>query len=263
MLSATHSVESSLDAVWKSFKSKKTNAELFSEDAAVIFVPSSVGARGNADIRRFFLHPQFSDKVTSVNEYVFQTISSEYSLIEEAIWTVRFFTDECAWLLPGIDSRYLMNTSIKFPVTVSALFDTDYKIKLIRYFWDQACVLKQVRMITDKQKWPITAEQQADMIECPEIVRLVGLDGQPIETSNKKPEQDQQKGKHLAGRIFGSLDTKDQDNRPTRQNEPNRNIFTYQPPAERRLVASSNKLVSQFSFAQDDGSLSKKQNKSE
>ena len=63
--------------------------------------------------------------------------------------------------------------------TVSAWFDTDHKIKLIRYFWDQACVLKQIKLITDKQKWPVTAEQQADMIESPDIVRLIGLDGQP------------------------------------------------------------------------------------
>ncbi|KAI8327775.1 hypothetical protein EDC96DRAFT_531349 [Choanephora cucurbitarum] len=250
MLSAAYPTQSKLETVWKSFKSKRANADLFSEDAVVIFVPSSVGARGNTHIRRFFLHPQFSDKVSLVDESVFQTVSSDHALIEEAIWTVRFFTDECTWLVPGIDSRYLMNTSIRFPITVSASFDADDKIKSIRYFWDQACVLKQIKMITDKQRWPVTVEQQTEALESPESVRLIGLDGQLIEGTLKKPPQDQQKGKHLISNLFSSVDPKDQADQPVIQNK-GRNIFTYQPPAERRLVAPSNKLDSQFSFTHD------------
>lgn len=33
-----------------------------------------------------------------------------------------------------------------------------------------------------------------------------------------------------------------------------RNIFTYQPPPERRLVAPTNKLNSSFTFSHDEGS---------
>ncbi|KAI8086979.1 uncharacterized protein B0P05DRAFT_608252 [Gilbertella persicaria] len=246
-----------IESVWNAFKTKRSNADLFTTDAVVMFVPSSVGARGNEHIRRFFLHPQFSDKVTLVQETVCHTVASNFRLIEEVVWSVQFFTDECQWLVPGIEDRYLMNAAIKFPVTISASFDpAQLRIESIRYSWDQACVLKQIRVISDKVKWPIVAEQQVDTLQCPDSVRLIGLDGQPIDP--KKVSWIQlfihfiQDGL-VPGRIFGPVDPKDQVSRPVRHPEPNgppnRNIFTYEPPAERRLVASSNKLDAQFSFA--------------
>jgi hypothetical protein len=65
----------------------------------------------------------------------------------------------------------------------------------------------------------------------------------------------------VPGRIFGPVDPKDQVRSPVRHAEPNappaRNIFTYVPPAERPLVAPTNKLNSSFSFTHDDGSANK------
>lgn len=61
-----------------------------------------------------------------------------------------------------------------------------------------------------------------------------------------------------AGRIFGPVDPKDQVRQPIRRPDPNapapRNIFTFQPPSQRPLVAANpNKLGSSFSFTHDEG----------
>lgn len=59
------------------------------------------------------------------------------------------------------------------------------------------------------------------------------------------------------GRIFGPVDPKDQVRPSIRRAEPDapapRNIFTYEPPASRPMVAPTNKLSSSFSFTHDDG----------
>lgn len=65
----------------------------------------------------------------------------------------------------------------------------------------------------------------------------------------------------MPGRIFGPVDPKDQVRQPIRRAEPTapapRNIFTYEPPSNRPLVAHTpNKLGSSFSFSHDEGKLS-------
>jgi hypothetical protein len=62
----------------------------------------------------------------------------------------------------------------------------------------------------------------------------------------------------VPGRIFGPVDPKDQVRQPIRRAEPtapaSRNIFTYEPPSNRPLVAHTpNKLGSSFSFSHDEG----------
>lgn len=62
----------------------------------------------------------------------------------------------------------------------------------------------------------------------------------------------------VPGRIFGPVDPKDQVRQPIRRAEPTapppRNIFTYEPPAQKPLVAHNpNKLGSSFSFTHNDG----------
>jgi hypothetical protein len=62
----------------------------------------------------------------------------------------------------------------------------------------------------------------------------------------------------VPGRIFGPVDPKDQVRQPIRRPEPTapppRNIFTYEPPAQKPLVAHNpNKLGSSFRFTHDEG----------
>lgn len=96
------------ETTWSTYKAKRTNVDLYEEDATVVFVPTSVGTRGSANIRRFFLHHHFSEKNVSVREEVYNVIASNYKLFEEATWTIHFHTPECNWLVPQLDERFLV-----------------------------------------------------------------------------------------------------------------------------------------------------------
>ncbi|KAI8057503.1 hypothetical protein BDF21DRAFT_446758 [Thamnidium elegans] len=248
----------SVEQTWSAFKNKRTAVDLYAEDAVIMYVPTSVGVRGSAQIRKFFLSNQFSEKVNPVQEEVYNTVTGSNKLIEEVTWSIHFHSGECKWLVPHIEERFLMNSTIKFPVTTSVSFNKEHKIESIRYLWDQACVLKQLQVISSNVKWPIVGKEQVDTLCSPKTVQLIGLNDQPVNTDHQKTQQEQDKNQFPAGRIFGPVDPKDQVRQPTRRADPNapalRNIFTFQPPSQRPLVAANpNKLGSSFSFTHDEG----------
>lgn len=105
MLSAGESNEQT----WLSYKNKRTAVELYAEDAVIMYVPTFVGVRGNAQIRKFFLNSQFSEKVNPLQETVYNTLSGGNKLIEESIWSIHFHTGECNWLVPHIEDRFLVS----------------------------------------------------------------------------------------------------------------------------------------------------------
>lgn len=111
---------SPIEQTWASFKTKRTSTELYSEDAVVMYVPTCVGVRGNAQIRKFFLNSQFSEKVNPVQETVYNTVVGSHQLIEEVIWSIHFHTGECKWLVPHLEERYLV--IINMYITNSPLF---------------------------------------------------------------------------------------------------------------------------------------------
>ncbi|CEG73176.1 hypothetical protein RMATCC62417_08609 [Rhizopus microsporus] len=241
--------------LWETFKHKRTSIDLYTQDATVLFVPTLVGARGNAEIRKFFLHPHFSDKSNPVKETVFNTLMSNDRLMEESIWSVHFHTGECSWLVPGIEARYLLNATVKFPVSTSATF-VNNKIQSIRYHWDQASILKQLKVITEKLQWPVVGEQQVDALYSINTAPLKHLHEQ--QKPNTPSPSHSISNQPLRGSIFGPVDPGDQVTRSVRASESNappaRNIFTYQPPAERSSVMSyPNKLGSSFSLSHDEG----------
>ncbi|KAG1494672.1 hypothetical protein G6F54_007708 [Rhizopus delemar] len=236
MLQQPQQISKSITETWDLFKQKRTSVDLYTEDAVVVYVPTSVGVRGNTQIRKFFLHPHFSEKANPVKETAFNTLMSNDRLIEESIWSVHFHSGACNWLVPGIEDRYLLNATVKFPVTTSVSF-VNGKIQSIRYHWDQASVLKQLKVISDKAQWPVTGEQQADSLSSPNTMRLKSINDQ---------EDDVQK-----------TNTPSASNPvPNQFQEPQlRNIFAYEPPVERPLVAPHpNKLGSSIVLGQDEGS---------
>ncbi|KAG1056455.1 hypothetical protein G6F43_001649 [Rhizopus delemar] len=261
MLQQPQQISKSIAETWDLFKQKRTSVDLYTEDAVVVYVPTSVGVRGNTQIRKFFLHPHFSEKANPGKETAFNTLMSNDRLIEESIWSVHFHSGACNWLVPGIEDRYLLNATVKFPVTTSVSF-VNGKIQSIRYHWDQASVLKQLKVISDKAQWPVTGEQQADSLSSPNTMRLKSINDQEDDVqktntpsaSNPVPNQFP-----VPGRVFGPVDPKDQVTRPVRLPEPDapplRNIFAYEPPVERPLVAPHpNKLGSSIVLGQDEGS---------
>lgn len=107
----TSSSSSANEQTWDSFKQKRTSVELYAEDAVIMYVPSSVGVRGRAQIRRFFLNSQFSEKSNPVTETVYHTIAAGDKLMEEVVWSIHFHTGACNWLVPRIDDRHLVTYS--------------------------------------------------------------------------------------------------------------------------------------------------------
>ncbi|KAI8978154.1 hypothetical protein BDB01DRAFT_800945 [Pilobolus umbonatus] len=246
-----------MEATWNSFKNKRTNTDLYTQDAVVIYVPSAVGVKGAAEIRKFYLNRQFSEKSVTVQETVYTTLTGGNKLMEEAVWCLQFKTDECKWLVPSIDGRLLMDATIRFPITTTVTFEED-KIASIRYFWDQACVLKQLTVISNKVNWPVAGSEQVGIFESPATYHLRGLNDE-VAQLNIGRSQSEKTHHYLHGRVFGPVDPADQVKLPVRLPEPGappaRNIFTYEPPSQRPLVAHQpNKLGSQFSFTHDDGS---------
>lgn len=77
-----------------------------------MYVPTCVGVRGNAQIRKFFLNSQFSEKVNPVQETVYNTVVGSHQLIEEVIWSIHFHSGECKWLVPHLEDRYLVTISM-------------------------------------------------------------------------------------------------------------------------------------------------------
>lgn len=97
-----------MEETWSNYKTKPATASLYTEDAAVIYVPTGAGARGSAQIRRFYLQPGFSQKANTLNEQVHSKVIAGNRIIEEAEWNITFHGGECTWLAPNVDEGLLV-----------------------------------------------------------------------------------------------------------------------------------------------------------
>lgn len=95
-----------MEETWSTYKTKPSTASIYTDDAVVIYVPTSAGARGSAQIRRFFLQPHF--KSNTVKETVHNKVTSGNKIMEEAEWTITFHGGECSWLVPNVDEGVLV-----------------------------------------------------------------------------------------------------------------------------------------------------------
>lgn len=100
-----------MEATWATYKNKPATSSIYTEDAVVIYVPSGAGARGNAQIRRFYLQPDF--KAAQIQEQVHGTVMSGNKVMEEVEWTITFHGSECNWLVPSVDEGLLVSISEK------------------------------------------------------------------------------------------------------------------------------------------------------
>lgn len=96
-----------MEATWATYKNKPSTSSIYTEDAVVIYVPSGAGARGNAQIRRFYLQPDF--KAAQIQEQVHGTVISGNKVMEEVEWTITFHGSECNWLVPTVDEGLLVS----------------------------------------------------------------------------------------------------------------------------------------------------------
>ncbi|CAO3616793.1 unnamed protein product [Cunninghamella blakesleeana] len=235
-----------MEETWDQYKIKPSNMSLYTEDATVTYVTSGAGAKSNTDIRRFYLNGHFSKKSLTLIETVQNRVIASDKLMEELEWTITFHSDECSWLLPNLEGYNLLNVTIKIPVVFSVSFENNL-IKTIRVYWDQASVLKQLKVIGDRNKWPIIGVEQVNIFHTPG----------PITPTTSDKSQDEKA--FSPGRIF----TPDEpEYRPTKKyaHKPPRDIFNHQEPEAKPMVAYNPRIDPSFSLAHDDGSQNNNNN---
>ncbi|ORX47140.1 hypothetical protein DM01DRAFT_1339160 [Hesseltinella vesiculosa] len=237
-----------MEETWNQFKVKASNSALYTEDATVTYVPSGLGAKSKENIRRLYLQPYFSQKATSVTEVVHNQVKGGSKLMEEVEWIITFHHGECNWLVPGLEEHQLLNATVKIPVVISAEFEGSL-ISRLRFYWDQGSVLKQLRLVSERNKWPVIGVEQVAVFH--------GKQPEPVVTKDVKLPEKFNPGKNafVPGRIFGPVHPDDEVSHHTKRHDtsqPQRNIFTYVPPEQKPLVAHNpNRLESSFSFGND------------
>ncbi|CAO3597986.1 unnamed protein product [Absidia cylindrospora] len=222
---------------------------LYQENASVVYITSGTTITTSAAIRKFYLSQKSS---TTIVDQVHHKVSTANKIIEEAEWIVTFQHGECTWMLPNLDEHHFINATVKIPVVVSATFE-DNLISSIRIYWDQASVLKQLGVISERNKWPVIGAEQ-----------VVALRNPPSNSNTTGPTSVEVPVKSspgtnafVPGRVFGPVHPDDQVRHAVRkpaENAAGRNIFSYVPPEAKPLVAHNpNKLGSSFSLAHDEG----------
>ncbi|KAF9909364.1 hypothetical protein EC991_008749 [Linnemannia zychae] len=159
--------------LWDAFRTNPSSDEdLYLPDTHIVFLPTGAGAAGEPQVREFFKAGGFSHaKKLAVEEKVIHRTVGESSAVDEVEITVKFVSGAGGWLLPGVEPHHLEDLTITFPLVICGSIVED-RIASVRYIWDNASVLKMVRLIGSRHSWPIVAETQVDALRNPSRFRL-------------------------------------------------------------------------------------------
>ncbi|KAF9571664.1 hypothetical protein EC968_000332 [Mortierella alpina] len=158
--------------LWEAFRADPSAGDLYLPDSHIVFLPTGAGAAGEKLIRDFYQSGGYSHpKKLAVDETTIHRTVGESSAVDEVELTVKFVSGAGGWLLPGIEPHHLEDLTITFPLVICASFQED-RIASVRYVWDNASVLKMVRLIGSRHSWPIVAETQVDALRNPSRFRL-------------------------------------------------------------------------------------------
>ncbi|KAI1320001.1 hypothetical protein EDD11_002332 [Mortierella claussenii] len=165
-------MSSTTASLWESFRADPSSEDLYLTDAHIVFLPTGAGAATEKYIREFYRSGGFSHpKKLTVEERVIHRTVGESSAVDEVEVTVKFVSGAGGWLLPGIEPHHLEDLTITFPMVVCASFSEE-RIASVRYVWDNASVLKMVKLIGSRHSWPIVAETQIEALRDPTRFRL-------------------------------------------------------------------------------------------
>ncbi|CAG8448569.1 6660_t:CDS:2 [Ambispora gerdemannii] len=261
----------SIQQTWNEYR-RHRDGDHFTDSVSLLFVPTASGARGYDAVRQYLAAAYDSAKI-SVKEQIFHRTIGHDSIVEESEATINFITGEGNWIIPGIDSRHTIDATVVIPMVTIASFELQ-RIASIRIYWDQACVLKQLKLITDKNSWPIVGERQIDGVRditnaylnqfgrsdlAAGVSQQIELGHQNVHTSSRVNQPGGTGGK---SNVFG--DTHEEQIEPARRNihtssrvnQPGgtggkSSVFgdTHEEPANRRF--NQNKNTSQFSIGGD------------
>ncbi|KAF9954298.1 hypothetical protein BGZ72_004688 [Mortierella alpina] len=158
--------------LWEAFRADPSAGDLYHPDSHIVFLPTGAGAASEKLVRDFYQSGGYSHpKKLAVEETTIHRTVGESSAVDEVEVTVKFVSGAGGWLLPGIEPHHLEDLTITFPLVISASFQDD-RIASVRYLWDNASVLKMVRLIGSRHSWPIVAETQVDALRNPTRFRL-------------------------------------------------------------------------------------------
>ncbi|RHZ57891.1 hypothetical protein Glove_382g37 [Diversispora epigaea] len=152
----------SIEQVWEEYK-RHHDGDYFTDNATVVFIPTASGARGYDAVRQF-LATAYDSRVLKIKENIIHKTVGQNSIVEESDTKINFVSGEGSWIVPGVDSRHLIDVNIVLPIVTIATFEND-RICSIRVYWDQASALKQLKLISDKNSWPIISERQVDALK--------------------------------------------------------------------------------------------------
>ncbi len=156
---------SSLPAIWQQhtdheFVTRDVEATLATmvEDAYVNHVPVMTGGRGKQALRAFYSRdfiPRMppDTKLTPVSRTI-----GDNQLVDEIIFSFTH-TEEMPWMLPGVAPT---NRPVRVPLVVIVRF-RDGKLAHEHIYWDQACVLKQLGLLTGAGL-PVRGAETADKV---------------------------------------------------------------------------------------------------
>jgi len=242
----------SLEQIWSEYKHNR-DGDHYTDNASVVFVPTASGARGYDAVRQF-LAKAYDTRVLKINENSVYTTIGKDSIVEESETTITFVSGDGSWVVPGVDSRYTIDNKVVIPTVTSANFEGD-RISSIRVYWDQASVLKQLKLISEKSAWPIVTDKQADS-----VTNIANAHLNPfgktvlsagLSQTNANEQQQQQHSRqnvHTSSRV----------NQPGGTGGKSSIIFSNETedPVVSRTRFNSNKNASQFSIGDDDDNAS-------
>src|SRR6266498_3904839 len=106
----------SIREIWEQYK-RQRDGDHFTDNASFVFVPTASGARGYDAVRQF-LSTAYDSRVLRVKENIVVQTIGENSIVEESETIINFINGEGVWLVPGVDSRYTIESQVVIP-TVS------------------------------------------------------------------------------------------------------------------------------------------------
>jgi hypothetical protein len=242
----------SIEQIWNEYKNNH-DGDHYTDNASVVFVPTASGARGYDAVRQF-LAKAYDTRVLKISEKLIYTTIGNDSIVEESETTILFVSGDGSWVVPGVDSRYTIDNKVVIPTVTSAKFEGD-RISSIRVYWDQASVLKQLKLISEKSAWPIVTDKQADSLTNIASAHLnpFGKTVLSAGLSQMTPDEQQQqqqprKNVHTSSRV----------NQPGGTGGKSSIIFSNETedPVVSRTRFHSNKNASQFSIGDDDDNAS-------
>ncbi|KTW28369.1 hypothetical protein T552_04119 [Pneumocystis carinii B80] len=121
---------------------------IFSDQCILTYVTTCIRFSGSKNILL-----QLSEYQTQIKlkEEVINLHVAGNSIVSEVFLDIEFVSGP-AWLVPGLEDNFYIDRKIQLPHIYIIEFDENEKISHIRVFWDQATILKQLEIFSNRRQ---------------------------------------------------------------------------------------------------------------